>query len=134
VSESAIKSPLTAAFALSSAGGSMAAIKRNAHNHAPMSSSSVLGVHDGHSHAHESERAAVLEVIADELVGVADHDHDGSESSCCVMCHFAVEMPFPVIVHACPTSVIQPPGQHAVRPGLNNSLERPPRAVSVRAG
>jgi hypothetical protein len=125
---------LAVAFAMSSAGGSMAGMKTAGHDHSAMKSLSVAHSSEAHTHVHESEIVSVDDLDSERSAGASDHSHDGVESSCCVMCQFAVEMPFPTIVHRCPASVIEPLGQHPVRQGLLASLERPPRTGSVHTG
>jgi hypothetical protein len=125
---------LAVAFAMSSAGGSMAGMRMGGYDHS--AEKSLLAAHttDGHTHIRKSEIITVDDLDSERSAGASDHCHDGVESSCCVMCHFAVEMPFPNFVHTCPASVIEPQGQHPVRQRLIASLERPPRAGFAHTG
>jgi hypothetical protein len=125
---------LAIALAISSAGGSMAGLRMSGHDHSPVNSSSVADASHSQTHAHEPGSLLVDDLDIDGSADASDHTHDGVESSCCLMCHFAVEMPFPALVHNCPASVIEPQGQHAIRQGLLASLERPPRTGSVHTG
>jgi hypothetical protein len=113
----------------------MAGMRMNGHDHSPVKSSLIVHTSDADRHVHELETVSVDDLgPADKSAGTSDHSHDGVESSCCVMCHFAVEMPFPTIVQTCSVSVVEPPGLHSVRPGLVVSFERPPRTDTVHTG
>ncbi len=70
---------LAVAFAMSSAGGSMAGMRMGGYDHS--AEKSLLAAHttDGHTHIRKSEIVSVDDLDSERSAGASDHSHDGVE-------------------------------------------------------
>jgi hypothetical protein len=118
---------LAVALALAGSAGSMAGMAAGSHSQSSMSASLAAQDDDEHRQARKGDNAAIVDVSVGTSAGAADLDGVGAESSCCVMCQTALDMSFPAIVPTCLGSLLTPWAQKAVRAGLSDPLERPPR-------